>query len=453
MKKVTNKQPLHVRFSTVQLITMSFLLVVLIGTCLLSLPIATVSGKSSGLDALFVATSCVCVTGLTTVNTAAHWSLFGKIVMMCLIEIGGMSFMLMTLILAMVTRKKINLHTRLILKDSLNLGNQGGVLKLGLYVVKFSFTVQLIGAILLFKAFYPKFGLQKGLFYSIFHAVSAFCNAGFDLFGNSLEGFQTQPYVLMVISLLIISGGIGFVVWRDLFQWFYDRRLMLHTRLSLIVTLSLLIGGFVVFLLLEGNLSAYKDSLTPFQRVVNTFFLAVTPRTAGFNSIPYTELSQASLLITMGLMFIGGNSGSTAGGLKTSTLGVLILHAWSTIQGKEATVFHERTISRQIVLRAFALFFLCTFMAIFAIEILTITETIPTGYGIEYIAFEVFSAFGTVGVTLGLTPHLTLLGKIVIMLLMFIGRVGVYTFLLSIAKKQRAKESLIRFPEEHIMIG
>lgn len=441
------------KLSPVQLITLSFLGVILIGTLLLSLPIASTTGETNVIDALFVATSSVCVTGLTTVNTAAHWSLFGRVVILGLIEIGGLSFMLMTLFFTMVVGKKINFGTRLVLKEAMNLDEHSGVLRLGLYVLKFSFSVQLIGAALLMVSFGPKYGFWKGLGFSLFHAISAFCNAGFDLFGDSLESMRQNSYVILVLAGLIIAGGFGFVVWREVLNWFKTKRMSLHSRLALKVMTVLLAGGFILFLAIEGNLSAYSDELSFGQRLVNTFFLTVTPRTAGFNSIPYADLSHASLIVTMILMFIGGNSGSTAGGLKTSTLGVLVLYAWASIHGKEVVVYRERTINRRVIMRAFALFFISVLIAIFAITLLSITETIPPDFGIEYVAFEVFSAFGTVGVTMGLTPNLSLIGKGLIILLMFIGRVGVYTFLLAVARRQKNNETRIRYPEEHIMVG
>nr|WP_245249406.1 TrkH family potassium uptake protein [Vagococcus allomyrinae] len=441
------------KLSPVQFIVLSFFGVILIGMLLLSLPIASTTGDTNLLDALFVATSSVCVTGLTTVNTAAHWSLFGRGVILCLIEIGGMSFMLMTLFFTMVVGKKINFGTRLVLKEALNLDEHTGVLRLGLYVLKFSFSVQLVGTVLLLVSFGPKYGFWKGLGYSLFHAVSAFCNAGFDLFGDSLESMRQDSYVMMVLAGLIIAGGFGFVVWREVLTWFKTKKMSIHSRLALNVMGGLLVGGFLLFLLIEKNLAAYSEDLSFGQRLVNTFFLTVTPRTAGFNSIPYSDLSDASLIVTMILMFIGGNSGSTAGGLKTSTLGVLGLYAWASIHGREATVYRERTINRKVIMRAFALFFISTAIAICAITLLSMTETIPVGVGIEYVAFEVFSAFGTVGVTMGLTPELTLIGKGVIILLMFIGRVGVYTFLLAVARRQKNNDTLIRYPEENIMVG
>lgn len=441
------------KLSTVQIITLSFLGVIVIGTILLALPISSVSGKTKLLDAAFVATSSVCVTGLTTVNTAAHWSLFGRVVILSLIQIGGLSFMLMSLIFTMVIGKKINFGTRLVLKDALNLEGTSGVLNVALYVVKFTFIVETIGSLLLLISFGPKYGFWQGLGYSVFHAVSAFCNAGFDLFGDSLESLRSNSFVLIVLGSLVIAGGFGFIIWKELLLWFKKKRMSTHTSLTLTVMGILLITSFALFLIFEKNLSHYAGELTVWQRVVNTFFLGVTPRTAGFNNLPYSELTDASLILTMILMFIGGNSGSTAGGLKTSTLGVLVLHAWASIHGREATVYRERTISQKVIMRAFALFFMSIFIAILAITVLTVTETIPEGFGIEYIVFEVFSAFGTVGVTMGLTPDLTSIGKGIIMLLMFIGRVGVYTFLLSISKKQRINDTRIRYPEEHIMVG
>lgn len=441
------------QLSPVQFLSLGFLSTILIGGFLLSLPFAASNHQPTNLiDALFTATSAVCVTGLVTLNTALHWSLAGKLIIMLLIEIGGLGFMSFTVFILFLSKKKVNLKMRIIMKEALNIDELSGGINLVIYILKFSIGVQLLGALLLMIDFIPKYGIGKGIFYSIFHAISAFCNAGFDLFGNSLESFQKNPYVLLVLSLLIVAGGLGFIVWRDLLTYKKNKRFSFHTKLTLIVTSLLLISGFVLFLLIEGNLGQ-MSSLNWFDRMMNTLFLAITPRTAGFNSISYNDLSYASILLTCFFMYIGGSSGSTAGGLKTSTFGVLVIHALSIFKGKEETQFLGRTINIKTVNRSFVLLFTTMSIITTAIVLLSITETLPENVGIEYIIFEVFSAFGTVGVTLGLTSELTAIGKFLVMGLMFIGRVGIFTILLSLIKKDTTYTGKIRYPEETTIIG
>ncbi|UUV99773.1 TrkH family potassium uptake protein [Vagococcus luciliae] len=438
------------RFNTVQFITLMFLIIIFIGSFLLFLPISHQTGKQlTYIDALFVATSSVCVTGLTPINISQVLSPFGHIVMMILIEIGGLGFMSIALIVAMMFRKRVSLQSRLVIKEMLNLNNHGGVVKLLKFVVKFSVGVQLLGVILLGFQFIPEYGMKRGIFYSIFHAVSAFCNAGFDLFGDSLLGYQQNPYVLLVISGLIISGGFGFIVWYDLIHWQDHRRFSLHTKIALMVTLSLLIGGTVLFSVTDRF---YEMSFV--KQLTNSFFLSVTPRTAGFASIDYGSMSYAGLILTIVLMFIGGTSGSTAGGIKTTTLGVLLIQLVSTLKGRDEAEWQERSIPRNIVMKSFVLFFFASLLCLLSALVLSMTEYSPQHSGIEYVLFEVVSAFATVGLTMGLTPHLTLFGKLLIMCLMFIGRVGLYTVMYALLRKElKDMGNKFNYPKETVLIG
>ncbi|MGX6970936.1 TrkH family potassium uptake protein [Vagococcus bubulae] len=438
------------RFNTVQFITLMFLIIIFIGSFLLFLPISHQAGKQlSYIDALFVATSSVCVTGLTPINISQVLSPFGKVIMMILIEIGGLGFMSIALIVAMMFRKRVSLQSRLVIKEMLNLNNQGGVVKLLKFVVRFSVGVQLLGAILLGFQFIPEYGMKRGLFYSVFHAISAFCNAGFDLFGDSLLSYQQNPYVLLVISGLIISGGFGFIVWYDLIHWQDHRRLSLHTKIALTVTLSLLIGGTVLFVITDRF---YEMSV--FKQLTNSFFLSVTPRTAGFASIDYGSMSYAGLILTIVLMFIGGTSGSTAGGIKTTTLGVLLIQLVSTLKGRDEAEWQERSIPRNIVMKSFVLFFFASLLCLLSALVLSMTEYSPQHSGIEYVLFEVVSAFATVGLTMGLTPHLTIFGKLLIMCLMFIGRVGLYTVMYALLRKElKDMGNKFNYPKETVLIG
>lgn len=438
------------RFNTVQFISLMFLIIIFVGSFLLFLPISHQTGQHlSYIDALFVATSSVCVTGLTPINISQVLSPFGHVIMMILIEIGGLGFMSIALIVAMMFRKRVSLQSRLVIKEMLNLNNQGGVVKLLKFVVRFSVGVQLLGAILLGFQFIPQYGMGKGMFYSLFHAISAFCNAGFDLFGDSLLSYQQNPYVLLVISGLIISGGFGFIVWYDLIHLKEHKRLSLHTKIALTVTLSLLIGGTILFAVTERfhNMSLFKQ-------ITNTFFLSVTPRTAGFASIDYGSMSYAGLILTIVLMFIGGTSGSTAGGIKTTTLGVLLVQLVSTLKGRDEAEWQERSIPRNIVMKSFVLFFFASLLCLLSALVLSMTEYSPPYSGIEYVLFEVVSAFATVGLTMGLTPHLTIFGKLLIMCLMFIGRVGLYTVMYALLRKElNDLGNKFNYPKETVLIG
>ncbi|EMF0089600.1 TrkH family potassium uptake protein [Enterococcus hirae] len=447
------KKRVRKRLSPVQLIAAGFFILILFGGSLLTLPFFSRSGESTHfIDALFTATSAVCVTGLTTLNTAEHWNSAGQFLIMTLIEIGGLGFMMIPILFFAIAKKKISFSMRIVLKEALNLEEMSGVIKLMIYILKFAVVIQVIGAVALSVVFIPEFGLAKGIWFSIFHAVSSFCNAGFDLLGDSLLADQTNVYLIMVVSALIIAGGLGFIVWRDILSYHRVKKITLHSKVALSVTALLLIGGFILFFITERNgLTLVKGTFT--ERLANTFFMSVTPRTAGYYSIDYLQMSHAGLILTMFLMYIGGTSGSTAGGLKTTTLGILLIQMHAMFKGKTRAEAFGRTIRQAAVLRALTLFFVTLSLCVVAIMVLSVTETIPKTSGIEYIAFEVFSAFGTVGLTMGLTPDLTLIGKLVIISLMYIGRVGIMTVVFSLLVKANRAEANYKYPEESIMLG
>lgn len=438
-----------------QLITYGFATIILVGATLLSLPISSKTGEATNfLDALFTATSATCVTGLTTLMTATHWNFFGQFVILTLIEIGALGFMSLPVIFYLVTRKKVGLGMRIILQQSLNSDRRTGEMSLMIYIMKNAILIQLVGFLLLAIDFVPRFGWKKGAWYSLFHAVSAFGNAGFDLFGDSLVGFQQNPWVLSIISGLIISGGLGFLVWYDVLSYKKMKRISLHSKIALLVTGGLLILGTLGFMITEKNASLLVEG-NIFYRFFNTFFMSVTPRTAGFFSVDYSSMTHAGLLLTIVLMFIGGTSGSTAGGIKTTTFGILIIKLICIFKGKEHTEFKGRTIKESTVSRALVLFFLLLTLVMASTMILSITETVPdvNELGLEYIAFEVVSALGTVGLTMGLTPQLTEIGKILILLLMFIGRVGIMTVVFSLVTRGLNKKQTYKYPEESVIIG
>ena len=451
-KKILKKIDKHL--SAVQVLALGFFLLIFVGGSLLTLPIFSRSGEATNfIDALFTATSAVCVTGLTTVNTALHWNPAGQLLIMILIELGGLGFMTMPVMLYFILRKKITLSTRILLREALNLDGISGAFRLMMYIVKLTAVIQITGAVLLSFQFVPEFGWKKGIFFGIFHSISSFCNAGFDLLGDSLAPYQQNPFVLLVVAGLIISGGLGFIVWRDLLGFKRLKKFSLHSKIALITTISLLLGGFIIFFFTENNAATLTEGTNFFQRLANTFFMSVTPRTAGYYSIDYMKMTNAGLITTMFLMYVGGTSGSTAGGLKTTTFAVLIIQIKSIFKGRIRAEIQGRTIRESTVFRAFTLFFITLTLCVFAIIILTITENIPETSGMEYVAFEVFSAFGTVGLTMGLTPNLTFIGKIIIMLMMYIGRVGIYTVGFSLMTRGQKQQAKFKYPDESVMIG
>ncbi|OJV66088.1 MAG: Trk family potassium uptake protein [Clostridiales bacterium 38-18] len=438
-----------------QILVLSFGGMILLGALLLMLPISSQTNQvTSFMDALFTATSAVCVTGLAVVDTGTYWSVFGKTIILVLIQMGGLGFMTMTTSIAIILGKRIGLRNRMIMQEALNQFSISGVIRLTKYVIMATFSVELIGAILLSIRFVPLYGIKNGLYYSIFHSVSAFCNAGFDIIGGyrSLTPFARDPIVNIVIMTLIILGGLGFAVIADLSTFKTYRKLSLHTKLVLLMTVSLILFGFVMIFTLEYNNPQTIGSFSFGEKIIASMFHSISPRTAGFNTLDLTQLTVPTRFITMILMFIGGSPGSTAGGIKTTTFGMLILYVISVFRGNEDINFVNRRISKEAVSKALAVVFIATFLVVIMTFLMTVFE--GDVHPLEEIVFETISAFGTVGLSLGITPTLSVMGKIILTVMMFLGRLGPLTIVIAISKKaSQSKKDLLRYPEGKIIVG
>lgn len=442
-------------FTPVQIIAMGFATLIFLGAILLSLPIATIEGvKTPFIDCLFTSTSAVCVTGLVTVDTGTYWSYFGKTIIIILIQIGGLGFMAFATLLSLIIGKKITLKERLIIRESLNSTSLQGIVKLARYILMFTFSIEILGATLLSFEFIPKFGLFKGIYYSMFHAISAFCNAGFDLMGgySSLTSYSDNALVILTLSSLIIIGGLGFYTWNDIFNYRYTKRLTLQTKLVIAMSIGLVLFGFIMFLIFEIS---NPETLKPMGikgKLLSAFFASVSPRTAGFNSIDLTGMTIASTFLTILLMFVGGSPGSTAGGIKTSTAGVLFMTILSVINRREDTELFERKINKETIYKALAVVVIALALIFTTTILLSITER-ASGAPFEHYLFEATSAFGTVGVTLGLTQKLTTIGKVIVALTMYAGRVGPLTLVVAISIRKSKRGRAIKYPEDKILVG
>ena len=433
-----------------QMIIFGFLFVILIGSIFLALPMSDQNGQATSyLDSLFMAVSATCVTGLAVVNTADHWNTFGQVIILIMVEVGGLGFMSFLVLLLNMTGQHPSFKSKMLIRDAYNFTSFNNGDKLVKSIVKLSLVTQLIGAVLLSLDFVPKFGWAKGIWFSVFHAVSAHSNAGFDLFETSLFLFKDNPYVLMIMSLLILSGSFGFIVWFDLINLHRIKKITLHSRLALTMTAILVVTGTILYSLL--NIQEYNGH--PMTFFAQNFFLSITPRSGGFTFSNYNATSYASLVLTMVLMFIGGTSGSTAGGVKTTTFGVLVMNIRYIFSNRFKTIYHERQIPRRIIRRVYEIIFIYLAIIFSFSFVLLITENLPLNNGIEYVFFEVISALATVGLSLGLTPDLTVIGKILIMVLMFIGRIGIMTVIYALGSHAKIDEELIRYPEEEIVVG
>ncbi|MET3504903.1 TrkH family potassium uptake protein [Halalkalibacter oceani] len=434
-----------IRFSPPQTLAFSFVIFIGIGTILLKLPIATTK-PISWLDALFTATSAMTVTGLVVVDTGTAFTVFGQVVLMCLIQLGGLGLMTFAILIVMMLGKKIGLQQRILIQEAMNQTSLGGLIRLVKILFLFSIVLELAGVILLAIRWVPEFGWGTGLYQSVFHTISAFNNAGFSLWSDSLSAYVGDPLVNSVITGLFITGGIGFTVLADIWYKRSFKRLSLHSKLMLVGTLLLnVIAFFVIFLLEYGN-PATLGGLPLSEKIWGAYFQAVAPRTAGFNSLAIGEMNQASLFFTIVLMFIGGGSASTASGIKVTTFLVMLLATASFLKGQAETVVFERTIPAHTILRALAIIVISLLFIFLTLFILTVTEQAP----FLTILFEVMSAFGTVGLSIGLTENLSAVGKEVMIVLMFIGRIGPLTLAFTLAKP---KSSTIRYPGDEVMTG
>lgn len=439
---------------TIRIILYSYLAVIFIGALLLMLPFAHI-GELSFIDALFTTTSATCVTGIVVKNTAQDFTLFGHIVLICLMQIGGVGYMTIVTFLFLVMRKNLNIHEKNMAKDSLNYSSNLGVQEFLKKVFLFTLVIELTGALILSVRFMFDMPSTQALWFGLFHSISAFNNAGFSLFRDNLVVYQTDFTVLVTVAFLIIFGGLGYLVLVESHAKLLNRRFMLsvHSKITIIMTLFLVISGTLIFMFLEWGNDPLFGEFGAADKILNSFFLSVNFRTSGFNSIDLSALSDATLFLSSIYMMIGGGAGSTAGGIKVTTIAVLIIAAIHTIKSSNRPPhIFKRTISQEIINRSAAIMFVATVVAIGSTLFLTVTEKsafLPT-------LFEVTSAFNTVGVSVGngdivsLSEKFSNVGKSLIIVLMIMGRVGIFAFGFLIIGKEKIKHS--QYPEGRILL-
>ena len=445
-KKQNRKIPI------MQVLVLGYAVVILIGTVLLWLPMSSRNaGFTPFFDAFFTAVSATCITGLTVVHTGTYWSNIGEIIILLLMQIGALGFMSFATLLLLFLGRKITLRQRLLLQQGINGFDLSGLVRLTKYILIFTLSVELLGACILATQFIPEYGLARGIWYSVFHSVSAFCNAGFDLIetGTSLSNYAHNPVVIYTMMLLIIIGGLGFFVWTELFDYPKKRKLSFHSKLVLSTTIILTITGAVLIGAVEFyNPHTLKD-MSFFTAFNNVLFTSVTTRTAGFTTIPFVDFTGASTLVIFIFIFIGGSPGSTAGGIKNTTIAVLFLSVWSFIKGRPYIEAFGRRIRLATLHRSVVIFVIGMAAIILTTFIILITDS---QNGLLVNAFEMASAFGTTGISLGgVTAELSIIGKCIVMVMMFLGRVGPLTLGLALASNQ--KVSPMKYPEGRILIG
>lgn len=439
--------------SSSQIILLGFLLVIAVGTLLLMLPFATQDGEGAVLtDALFTATSCVCVTGLVVHNTATYWSGFGQAVLLSLIQIGGLGVVTIAVAIAMFSGRKIGLMQRSTMQEAIAAPKVSGIVKLTSFILKTVFIIELLGAMAMYPVFAETFGYLRGIWYAIFHSVSAFCNAGFDIMGSiepysSLTYYASNEVINITIMLLIIIGGIGFLTWDDIkTNGIHLRKYRMQSKVIFTVTAALILLPAAFFFFVEFSGGEWVD-ISLKERILYSFFQAVTPRTAGFNTVDLTALSEPGLVITIILMLIGGSPGSTAGGMKTTTVAVLVVMALSVFKREDDANIYNRRIATETLRQAAAILLMYTTLFIAGGLLISCIEGIP----VLTAFFETASAIGTVGLSLGITPELGLLSRIVLIMLMILGRVGGLTLIFAAWSFGRNKVS--RLPQEKITVG
>ncbi|HZG59824.1 MAG TPA: TrkH family potassium uptake protein [Anoxybacillus sp.] len=428
-----------------------FAVIIFIGSILLTLPIATNDGKGlPWLDALFTVTSATCVTGLVVVDTGTTFTLFGQLVILSLIQVGGLGFMTFATFFAFLLGKRISLKERILLQESLNNLTIEGIVRLVKRILIFTVIIEFIGAVLLSIRFSFDMPLLKALYFGLFHAISNFNNAGFDIMGEfrSLTGYVEDPVVTLVVCALITLGGIGFIVMNEVYEYRETGRLSLQAKIVVFTSLLLVVISTLAIFLLELNNPKTLQPLSPLGKFLGSLFQAVTPRTAGSNTLNIPDLTQPTLFLIIVLMFVGASPGSTGGGIKTTTFATLLGAVWSQIKGKEDVIFFKQRIVYDTIYKALTVTFSGLFIVITVTMLLTITER---GKDFLMILFEATSAFGTVGLSMGLTTELSPIGKVIIILTMFAGRLGPLT--IAYAVTLRRKPDPFRYPKGKIMIG
>ena len=456
-KKSTERETYRKRSRAVnptKTIAAVFVCIILVGTLLLMLPFASRSGVSCGFrPALFTATSATCVTGLVLYDTFTQWSGFGQTVIICLIEIGGLGFMSAASMVVFLFRKKVGLKQRMVIAQALSLTDMEGVVRLQKLVLLGSLSVQGVGALILLLRFLPEYGFVTALKWGVFHAISAFCNAGFDIFGavtpgNSLVEFNSDPVLLLTLGALTVIGGLGFLVWQEMIVERRWKRFSVYTKLVLTVTATLLLLGWIGFCALEWNNPATLGGMSVGDKLLNGLFQSITVRTAGFASVDQACLTEAGKAVSMVLMLIGGSSGSTAGGIKTVTMVVLVLFVVARARGRSTVCVFKRTVPDSQVLDAMTICSIVMGLAIFGAVFISITS--PVNF--VDAAFESVSALATVGVTAGATASLSISAQILIIFYMYFGRVGVLTISLGFLMGDRAQERF-EYARTNLLIG
>ena len=438
----------HKNLTEFRYIAVGFFLTILSGAIMLSLPFSSRDGQwTNFLDSLFTATSATCVTGLVVFDTFRHWSIIGQLVILVLIQIGGMGFISIGVAFSMLLHKKIGLRQRDLMQESVNALEIGGIVRLFSMIIRGTFLIEGIGAVLLAIRFIPDFGILRGIYFSVFHSISAFCNAGFDLIGirtpfSSLTSYSVQPIVNLVIMALIVAGGIGFLTWEDIknHKWHFKKYRMQSKVIFMVTGLLIFLPALYFFYFEFSNVP-----LT--ERVWVSLFQSVTPRTAGFNTADLTLLSEVGQMLIIMLMLIGGSPGSTAGGMKTTTLAVLVSSALSVFRKKEHTNFFGRQIPDDTIRNAATIFLMYIVLFLVGGMVISRTEDIPLMTAL----FETASAIGTVGLSLGITPDLGFVSHIILICLMFFGRVGGLTLIFATISEKKPNGS--RYPQEKITVG
>jgi len=440
--------------STTKVIALVFAALILLGACLLALPAASRSGVSCGFrPALFTATSATCVTGLVLYDTWSQWSGFGQIVILCLIEIGGLGFMSAATLLIFFFRRRIGLKQRMMMAQALSVSDMGGIVRLQKTVLIGSFAVEALGALILTLRFWPEYGFARALRWGVFHAVSAFCNAGLDIFGvlspgSSLMEFQSDPVVLLTLGALVVIGGLGFLVWEEIAVTRKFRKFSVYTRLVLITTAGLLLAGWVLICLLEWNNPNTLGPMPLGDKLLNGLFQSITLRTAGFAAIDQGLLTEGAKAVSIVLMIVGGSSGSTAGGLKTVTFVVLFLFMAARARGRDTVCVFKRTIPQAQVLDAMTIAFIMIALSVFGGIFISATSAVTFTDGL----YEAVSALATVGLTAGVTGNLSIPAQLLMIVYMYFGRVGVLTISLGFLMGNRAEERF-RYAQTSLLIG
>ncbi|EIT85785.1 Trk-type K+ transport system, membrane component [Fictibacillus macauensis ZFHKF-1] len=434
-----------IKLTPPQTVALIFLTLVVVGGCLLKLPISTVKGID-WIDAFFTAVSAATVTGLVTVDPGSTFTIFGQVVILFLIQVGGIGIMSFAILVVIMLGKKIGIKQRLIMQEALNQPSIGGVIRLVRNLLLFSISIEAIAVLFLSIRWVPDLGFAKGIYYSIFHTIAAYNNAGFGLWPDNLTRYVGDPTVNLVITLLIMTGGLGFTVLVDLWYSREWRNLSLHSKVMIISTFAVNVVAVVLIYLFEYNNPHTLGALSPTDKLWAAYFQGISPRTAGFNTIDIGSMRQDSALLMVILMFIGAGSTSTGGGIKLTTFIVILFAVITFLRGKEHTTIMKRTIRNAVILRALAIATLSMMLVFVGTLLLTMSEHAP----LMTILFEVASAFGTVGLTMNFTATLSLFGKCVIICIMFLGKIGPLTLAFSLARPQKAN---IRYPDGELFTG